>query len=190
MFGKCGRKPLQGTKLSSLVHSVYKFYLAFENSFCEDYITEKFFSYYTMDVIVVVRGGANYTRLLPEGTFIDAANFRSPLELVKYLQTVSESEALFTGYLQRKARYTVYGDITAMAYCSLCEKLNNLNNNRRTIDDHVTYMHKDVCWAPSDLPFQFRTHGFMIFYSIVFIVVVYIIYSYRRAKVTQPVPDM
>ena len=174
IFGKCGRRPIKGTQLDSLVHSVYMFYLAFENSFCTDYITEKFFKYFTLDVIVVVRGGSNYSHLLPAGSFIDTADFASPRYLANYLNKVSNSEALYTEYLKKKDQYTVFTDTSSLAYCSLCKKLNNLQDNRRTIDDHVTFMHKDVCWAPNDLPFHIKNHGLSLFYCIVLAAVVFV----------------
>ena len=35
----------------------HKFYLSFENQFCEDYITEKFFLALKVDMIPIVNGG-------------------------------------------------------------------------------------------------------------------------------------
>lgn len=172
-----------GTKLRQVVTTGYKFYLAFENSFCADYITEKYFGYYTLDVILVVRGGGDYSRLLPSGTFIDASNFSSPRHLVDYLQLVARSEQLYTDYLKRKDAYEVFLDNAGLAYCSLCEKLNNVDKNRRTIDDHVTYMHKDVCWTPKDVSVQFTKYGFIGFYSGLMAILVLIwIYTQRHRE--------
>ena len=43
-----------------MISNNYKFYLSFENSLCEDYVTEKLFKILPLDVVPVVRGGANY----------------------------------------------------------------------------------------------------------------------------------
>ena len=43
-----------------IIAKEYKFYLAFENSVCTDYITEKFFYILQFNIIPVVLGGGKY----------------------------------------------------------------------------------------------------------------------------------
>lgn len=50
------------TKCSTMIKTTYYFYLAFENSFCEDYVTEKVLHGLKYFAVPVVYGGANYTR--------------------------------------------------------------------------------------------------------------------------------
>ena len=54
----------------------YKFYLAFENALCPDYVTEKFFRTLALPLVPIVMGGDNYKNLMPPGSFIDVNNFR------------------------------------------------------------------------------------------------------------------
>jgi alpha-1,3-fucosyltransferase len=48
----------------AIIASEFKFYLAFENSICRDYITEKFFIILNYNIIPVVRGGGDYSRFV------------------------------------------------------------------------------------------------------------------------------
>ncbi|WAR20664.1 FUCTC-like protein, partial [Mya arenaria] len=77
IFGKCGRFKISKSELSSLLNYDYKFYLAFENAFCDDYVTEKIFANYNNDVINVVRGRANYTEIFSKDSFINTKDFRN-----------------------------------------------------------------------------------------------------------------
>ena len=153
IFGKCGNMPYHdGTKLKQLISGQYKFFLSFENSFCKDYFTEKFINYYNLDVILIVRGGLDYDKYLPNNTFINTAHFSSAKHLADYIVNVASTEHVYTGYLQRKSRYTarhVYE--MPQTPCMLCEKLNKLNENRKTYTDHVTYVHDRKCWSPNDV---------------------------------------
>lgn len=67
LFGGCGQPcPSKFTHsgLSSDCKTVlgheYKFYLAFENSFCRDYVTEKFFLEFKFKIIAVTMGAGPY----------------------------------------------------------------------------------------------------------------------------------
>ena len=61
----------------------YKFYFSFENTICTDYTTEKLFNLYLYDleIIPVVNGPANAADYLPKGTFVNALEFPSAIEL-------------------------------------------------------------------------------------------------------------
>ncbi|KAK0044821.1 glycoprotein 3-alpha-L-fucosyltransferase A [Biomphalaria pfeifferi] len=100
IYGHCGSTSDcpgndKGVCMDSLLEN-YKFYLAFENSMCPDYITEKFFKVFhrKLNIVPVVRGGADYDRLLPTGSFINAAWFRTAKDLAVYLKTMSDTTYL------------------------------------------------------------------------------------------------
>ena len=66
IYGKCGMPcPTQfkNVKINNCREHLaqqYKFFLAFENNICKDYVTEKFFDTINFNIIPVVLGGADY----------------------------------------------------------------------------------------------------------------------------------
>ncbi|CAG5125054.1 unnamed protein product [Candidula unifasciata] len=109
VYGFCGTKTAcrkkNNTCLSELVQP-YTFLLAFENSLCQDYVTEKFFRTFSDDfpVIPVVRGGTDYRSYFPHGTFIDASDFRCPKELAAYLKMIGNDPKNIADMLEAKSR--------------------------------------------------------------------------------------
>ena len=86
-----------------MLEKKYKFYLAFENSICIDYVTEKLWKVLPYDVIPVVLGGANYTKYLPKKSYIDVNDFQSPEELGKYLLKLDKNDDLYNEYFKWKS---------------------------------------------------------------------------------------
>ena len=74
--------------------SQYWFYLAFENSNCLDYITEKLWRILDLGIVPVVMGGGNYTRDAPEHSVINVEDFDSVKELADYLIFLTENPVL------------------------------------------------------------------------------------------------
>ena len=146
VYGRCGKHRISDA--TEMINKDYKFYLSFENSFCTDYITEKFFKYYTLDTLLVVRGGADYNKLLPKESYINTADFDTFKELADYLKRVNSSEELYIEHLKKKDRYsaTTGRDIS---YCSLCAKLNNLKDNRNIYESVPTKL--ETCSIPMDI---------------------------------------
>ena len=84
--------------MSFKILALHRFYLAFENAVCEDYITEKFWKMKNLIVPIVLKGSyyqGNPT--IPEGSYIAADQFESPKALAKYLKYLESNE---TEYLK------------------------------------------------------------------------------------------
>ena len=77
----CGTRTTIGTLTSKNLTEcdakikTYSFFLAFENSLCEDYVTEKMYRALQLGVIPVVLGGANYSLFAPPNSVINVADF-------------------------------------------------------------------------------------------------------------------
>ncbi|GAV08982.1 hypothetical protein RvY_18594 [Ramazzottius varieornatus] len=100
VYGRCGPLKCKPTSLRKeaacdRLVSTYKFYLAFENSVCRDYVTEKVHRAYAQDTVPVILGGANYTALFPPNSFINIWDFPSAKALAEHLLFLSASSAAY-----------------------------------------------------------------------------------------------
>uniref|UniRef100_A0A2C9KG95 Fucosyltransferase n=1 Tax=Biomphalaria glabrata TaxID=6526 RepID=A0A2C9KG95_BIOGL len=147
IFGHCGSmncsfgsnyRHIDLSHCLPLLSSTYFFYLAFENSICKDYVTEKVFKLFpAAKVIPVVRGGTDYRRYFPPETFVDASDFSTPEELAFYLVGLSKDKARYLRMLGEKSRYESVAN--EPWHCKLCEKM--------TKDDSVQWYPGNNMWA-------------------------------------------
>ena len=85
----------------------YYFYLAFENTLCKDYVTEKFFDALSQNIVPVVFGGANYSDFAPPHSFIDIQDFQTVEEVGEYLNHLIQHPAEYLEYFWWKQYYEV-----------------------------------------------------------------------------------
>ncbi|KAH6940463.1 hypothetical protein HPB50_000070 [Hyalomma asiaticum] len=121
VYGRCGSLNCTDSPCQARFGEKYYFYLAFENSLCHEYVTEKFYDALKHGMVPVVLG--NYARTLaPPGSYIDALRFRTPRKLASHLKTVAANSTLYERYFAWKRKYTVvlnpFDD-----HCALCEAL-------------------------------------------------------------------
>ena len=105
----------------------YKFYLAFENAFCVDYITEKYwYTPFDHNMIPVVMGGAAYEDpgLTIPGSFINAANFPSVEALAKYLLFLDSNDTAFNEYFSWRKEFKPVKTPESWT-CRVCAALHN-----------------------------------------------------------------
>jgi glycoprotein 3-alpha-L-fucosyltransferase len=125
----------------------YFFYLAFENSLCTDYITEKFWLSLQLDVVPVVLGPSveTYTRVAPPNSFLHVKQFASPEELGRRLQRLMQRPEEYNALLAWKRKYSIGN--TGMQ-CDLCEFAFTANlTGRRTFDFKAWWNESRLCDA-------------------------------------------
>ncbi|SPP78615.1 alpha-(1,3)-fucosyltransferase C [Drosophila guanche] len=131
VYGKCG--PLSCTRGDShcdeMLDTDYMFYLAFENSLCEDYVTEKLYGVLERHIIPVVFGGADYTRFLPPHSYIDANRFDSALELAEHMRFVANDMEEYTSYFWWREHYRM---VNVSPFCDLCARLHSSAQRHRS----------------------------------------------------------
>lgn len=159
IFGSCGfarPDPCRGNDMLydtcslDLLNS-YKFYLAFENTKCDYYITEKYWKIYRPSLIFhvhtvpVVRGAPleHYLQAAPDNhSFIYADSFATPRELADYLLYLDRNATAYAEYFTWKFRLVDKfrehlgrheltkvidrrGRDDSAVFCEMCAKLHN-----------------------------------------------------------------
>ncbi|XP_055871196.1 alpha-(1,3)-fucosyltransferase C-like [Biomphalaria glabrata] len=143
------RKQADQLQCFPLLSQSYKFYLAFENSLCQEYISEKFFKMFNnVDVVPVVRGGADYKRYFPSDMYVDAADFSTPEALADYLDDLGNDKERYISYLKNKDRYRSVLEFPDWQ-CRLCEKLHT-DHSIHTYSNVYEWWVKDSCHDPVD----------------------------------------
>lgn len=106
----------------------YRFYAAFENTLCQDYVTEKVYKVLDKNMIPLLYGGVNYHHFLPPKSYINVADFASIEELANYLTYLSENVDEYIKYFWWKRFYRVkhFGH----QFCKLCQDLHGYSKTK------------------------------------------------------------
>ena len=145
----CG-KDVASTCLDHL-NSTYRFALAFENSLCDDYVTEKVFSLLSdhVDVIPIVIGRADYSALLPPHSYIDVRDYATPRDLARYLRLLEDDVELYNAYFVWRATYACGGSTPAIG-CRICSYLWETRHQLVVADVRKHFSFESNCVTPAD----------------------------------------
>ena len=139
-LGKCPR----ASKKCFELQSRYKFYLAIENSFCKDYITEKYFKQSIHHNIPLVMGGANYSnpKIALPNSFIKIEDFKSIEDLGKYLHYLDSNDTAFNEYHKWAYEYTIE---LQHGMCKVCKALWEKEESPSKVVNLGSFWNKDAC---------------------------------------------
>ncbi|XP_060100469.1 3-galactosyl-N-acetylglucosaminide 4-alpha-L-fucosyltransferase FUT3-like [Heteronotia binoei] len=119
------------------VLSQYKFYLAFENSVHEDYITEKLWKTALLaETVPVVCGPPrkNYELYLPPGSFIHIDDFPTVQGLALFLQELDQNSERYESYFQWRSWLTPVKTTTwSLHLCRACRALQGNSVRYQTV---------------------------------------------------------
>ncbi|EPB73046.1 fucosyl transferase [Ancylostoma ceylanicum] len=104
----------------------HRFYIAFENSICNDYITEKFFMRASQMLVPVVMRRRYYERAgIPPRAFIALDDFRNVKEMGQYLNYLRNNDTEYMKYFEWTAHFRKPSMYHSNALCKLCEDIYN-----------------------------------------------------------------
>lgn len=162
ILGSCGRKWNCGKQwihdnCFDILNSTYKFYLAFENALCRNYVTEKVFENFNYDTIIISRADKPHAIndiILPADAYINTYKYSSIEKLGKYLNYLISNDTAYARLLQQKSQYYFpgYEHVYQRALCNICERMNNQGKYKKVIADLRQW--KDAgtpCRGPMDL---------------------------------------
>ena len=127
----------------------YKFYLAFENSNCKEYITEKLWhNALENNVVPIVMGASkkHYESVAPPGSFIHVDDFKSPHDLARYLKILHKDKRLYNQYFKWKVFGRSVTEIDehptkSKFWCDLCHALHD------KLRPHKSHLDLDKWWT-------------------------------------------
>ncbi|XP_004525866.1 alpha-(1,3)-fucosyltransferase C [Ceratitis capitata] len=149
IYGKCGNLscPYTSNECDELLDTRYKFYFSFENSLCNDYVTEKLYNAMKRNVIPVVFGGADYSRFVPPNSVIDAEDYQNAEELAAYLRYLATHPEEYMRYFWWRQYYRLS---YRSPYCDLCEKLHSVPFMQKS----QTYTNIEKWWMGDQCRFE------------------------------------
>ncbi|XP_028177731.1 alpha-(1,3)-fucosyltransferase C-like isoform X1 [Ostrinia furnacalis] len=137
IYGKCGTLKCSASNQEEclkMVEETYYFYLSFENSFSEDYVTEKLLQPLRHNAVPIVYGAANYTRFAPDGAYLNAKELGVTALAAKMAEIIRNPEQ-YTNFFRWKNHYSYHHKHDRPEtdeYCKMCEILNNEEKLKET----------------------------------------------------------
>ncbi|XP_060588494.1 alpha-(1,3)-fucosyltransferase fut-6-like isoform X2 [Ruditapes philippinarum] len=139
----CGDTAHQDDQSCGRLLRNYKFYIAFENNFCKDYITEKYWMALEREQIPIVNWKYFSPSVVVPNSYINIFDFDTIQQLAQYLKLVSSNETLYNSYLEHKQFYTDRRDMCDA--CSVCHALHDKDRPAQVYTDIEGWVREDSC---------------------------------------------
>ncbi|XP_005091991.1 glycoprotein 3-alpha-L-fucosyltransferase A-like [Aplysia californica] len=129
IYGKCGNLSCPRSQFDQCqdILKTYRFYLSFENSFCQDYVSEKLLLLYKQRNHVIPVIGR---------------------ELGVYLKELGSNPDRYAKVLKEVDKLTGLGHF--IDWCDICEKINTVTASKK-IPDIKAWSHEGKCHPPKDV---------------------------------------
>jgi len=142
MYGGCYDNKCFGPDCNQPIED-YRFYLAFENQRCTDYVTEKYWDAILRNQIPIVNW--DYSHVNPDlvipNSFISVFDFPNVEAFVAHVKNVMTNETLYNSYFEWKRHFR---PMTPCIACVLCQKLRK-EYSPHVVHDLDTWVQTDYC---------------------------------------------
>ena len=110
----------------------YKFYLAFENSLCEDYISEKAAQFMNIASVPIIMSNAKVEQYLPKNSYINIFDFKTIQDLANHILYLDDNFDEYFKYFTWRTKWTVDTQLVTRprVKCDMCDLLHT--NHRKT----------------------------------------------------------
>ena len=154
IFGACGKKDPCERKSDCVISMFqkYKFYLAFENSNCMDYITEKVWKSLIFGMVPIISGTSieSCQYHLPPHSFLHINNFSTPMILAEYIHFLRNNDKAYFKYHEWRKDYTVFSPFSFQPnVCPICRNMLSCTLCKSIFDKTVTKIQNKSLWWKS-----------------------------------------
>ncbi|KAK6056419.1 hypothetical protein COOONC_06075 [Cooperia oncophora] len=137
-------KSMKGGQCEKDLIATHRFYIAFENSICRNYITEKFFKRISQLLVPIVLERKFYEdNGIPSDSFIALDDFKNDDGLAAYLDMVQHNDTEYLRYFEWTNYYRKPSTYVSDAGCRLCQDLHQ--GKRRHVDNIETFYFDEQC---------------------------------------------
>ena len=97
------------------------------------------------NVVPIVMGGANYTKLAVPGSYINVMDFKTVKQLSEYLQYLDKNNTAYNEYFYWRLKYKVT-DSLSFSLCEICRAFDTEHPPKSKVyDDLKAYWVTDAC---------------------------------------------
>ena len=130
ILGRCGRKinsfcpHFKQDCLQSIVKD-YKFIISFENTLCEQYLTEKGTQFMSLPTIPIIMSYGDPKKHLPPNSYINVFDFKSVKTLADYLLYLDRNQTAYSEYFEWKNKWKIIDHLETRpkVICNICKLL-------------------------------------------------------------------
>ncbi|XP_062612692.1 glycoprotein 3-alpha-L-fucosyltransferase A-like [Saccostrea cucullata] len=146
LYGRCGNLTCPRNATCELMLKSYRFAIAFENSNCKGYVSEKFWNALRRESIPLVNWIPEQVPVdAPPKSYINVHDFPKMEDLAKHLDMLASNDTEYNSYFEWRNDYVIE-DGFFQGFCTLCKALHN-NSIPAQVVDYRSWLSNDTCQA-------------------------------------------